>query len=133
MSSHNSKCPDRSQKFRLCYWGVAFVSKKGWNSGNDIVNEKSTGIGKTCINFPSKIGLLTSVQAEKLEKKKNEFQCIMLKYYKLDLCLILVGRGRAVHGCSSHSNLEIEAKCLTKNLPYLNLNIFTTKNSRNKL
>ena len=57
----------------------------------------------------------------------------MLKYYKLDLCLTVVGTARAVHGCSSHSNLEIEAESLTKNLPYLNLNISTTKNGRDKL
>ena len=37
------------------------------------------------------------------------------------------------HGCSNHSNLEIEAKCLAKNLSYLNLNISRTKNGRNKL
>ena len=49
----------------------------------------------------------------------------MLKYFKVDtlLCLIVVARGRAVHGCSDHSNLEMEAECLTKNLSYLNLNI----------
>ena len=37
------------------------------------------------------------------------------------------------HGCSNHSNLEMEAECLTKTLSYLNLNISRTKNSRNKL
>ena len=37
------------------------------------------------------------------------------------------------HGCSNHSNLEMEAQCLTKNLPYLNLHISRTKNGRNKL
>ena len=54
-----------------------------------------------------------------------KFQCIMLNYFKLDtlLCLIVVARGRAVHGYSNHSNLEMEAECLTKNLSYLNLNI----------
>ena len=36
------------------------------------------------------------------------------------------------HGCSNHSNLEMEAECLTKTLSYLNLNISRTKN-RNKL
>ena len=40
---------------------------------------------------------------------------------------------RTTHGCSNHSKLEMEAECLTKNLPYLNLNIFRTKNGRNKL
>ena len=39
----------------------------------------------------------------------------------------------SVHGCSNHSNLEIEAEFLTKNLSYLNLNISRTKNGRNKL
>ena len=38
--------------------------KKSWNSGNYIVNQKGTGIGKTCINFLSKVGPLKSVQAE---------------------------------------------------------------------
>ena len=37
------------------------------------------------------------------------------------------------HGCSNHSNLEMEAEFLTKNLSYLNLNISRTKNGRNKL
>ena len=31
------------------------------------------------------------------------------------------------HGCLNHSNLEMEAECLTKNLSYLNLNISKTK------
>ena len=35
--------------------------------------------------------------------------------------------------CSNHSNLEMEAECLTKTLSYLNLNISRTKNGRNKL
>ena len=34
---------------------------------------------------------------------------------------------------SNHSNLEMEAEFLTKNLSYLNLNISRTKNGRNKL
>ena len=69
-------------------------SKKSWNSGNDIMNQKGTGIGKMCINFPNKFGPLKSVQAEQLmnQKRKKEFQCIMLKYYNLDLYLIVVGR-----------------------------------------
>ena len=33
----------------------------------------------------------------------------------------------ALHGCSNHSNLEMEAECLTKTLSYLNLNISRTK------
>ena len=38
------------------------------------------------------------------------------------------------HGCSNHhSDLEMEAECLTKNLSYLNLDISRTKNGRNKL
>ena len=37
------------------------------------------------------------------------------------------------HGCSNHSNLEMEAECLTKTLSCLNLNISRTKNGRNKL
>ena len=37
------------------------------------------------------------------------------------------------HGCSNHSNLEMEAECLTKTLSYLNLNISRTKTGRNKL
>ena len=37
------------------------------------------------------------------------------------------------HSCSNHSNLEMEAECLTKTLSYLNLNISRTKNGRNKL
>ena len=37
------------------------------------------------------------------------------------------------HGCSNHSNLEMEAECLTKTLTYLNLNISRTKNARDKL
>ena len=37
------------------------------------------------------------------------------------------------HSCSDHSNLEMEAECLTKNLLYLNLNISRTKNGRNNL
>ena len=37
------------------------------------------------------------------------------------------------HGCSNHSNLEMEAEFLMKNLSYLNLNISRTKNCRNKL
>ena len=37
------------------------------------------------------------------------------------------------HGCKNHSNLEMEAECLTKTLSYLNLNISRTKNARNKL
>ena len=37
------------------------------------------------------------------------------------------------HGCSNHSNLEMEAECLTKNISYLNLNISRRKNGRNKL
>ena len=37
------------------------------------------------------------------------------------------------HGCSNHSNLEMEAEYLTKTLSYLNLNISRTKNDRNKL
>ena len=36
-------------------------------------------------------------------------------------------------GCSNHSNLEMEAECLTKTLSCLNLNISRTKNCRNKL
>ena len=39
----------------------------------------------------------------------------------------------AMHGCSNHSNLEMEAECLTKTLSCLNLNISRTKNGRNKL
>ena len=37
------------------------------------------------------------------------------------------------HGCSNHSNLEMEAEYLMKTLSYLNLNISRTKNGRNKL
>ena len=37
------------------------------------------------------------------------------------------------HGCPNHSNLEMEAECLTKILSYLNLNISRTKNGRNNL
>ena len=37
------------------------------------------------------------------------------------------------HGCSDHSNLEMEAECLTKTLSYLNLNFSRTKNGRNNL
>ena len=37
------------------------------------------------------------------------------------------------HSCSNHLNLEIEAEYLMKNLSYLNLNIYRTKNGRNKL
>ena len=37
------------------------------------------------------------------------------------------------HGCSNHSNLEMEAEFLTKTLSYLNLNISRTKNGINKL
>ena len=37
------------------------------------------------------------------------------------------------HGCSNHSNLEMEAESLTKTLSYLNLSISRTKNARNKL
>ena len=40
---------------------------------------------------------------------------------------------KVAHGCSNHLKLEMEAKCLKKNLPYLNLNISRTKNGRNKL
>ena len=43
-----------------------------------------------------------------------------------------VGPSLTVH-CSNHSNLEMEAEFLMKNLPYLNLNISRTKNGRNKL
>ena len=39
----------------------------------------------------------------------------------------------SVRGCSNHSNLEMEAECLMKNLPSLNLNISRAKNGRNKL
>ena len=38
-----------------------------------------------------------------------------------------------IHGCSNHSNLEMEAEFLRKTLSYLNLNTSRTKNSRNKL
>ena len=38
-----------------------------------------------------------------------------------------------IHGCSNHLNLEMEAECLTKTLPCLNLNISRIKNGRNKL
>ena len=48
------------------------------------------------------------------------------------LCLILMSMSKC-HTCSNHSNLEMEAKCLTKNLPCLNLNISRTKNGINKL
>ena len=34
---------------------------------------------------------------------------------------------------TGHSNLEMEAECLTKTLSYLNLNITRTKIGRNKL
>ena len=64
LGSYNSECPDISQKLCYCYWSVAFVSKKSWNSENDIVNQKDTGIGKMRINFPNKVGPLKSVQAE---------------------------------------------------------------------
>ena len=37
------------------------------------------------------------------------------------------------HGCSNHSDLEMETKCLTKNLSYFNSNISRTKNGRNKV
>ena len=37
------------------------------------------------------------------------------------------------HGCSNHLNLEMEAECLMKNVPYLNLRISRTKNGINKL
>ena len=37
------------------------------------------------------------------------------------------------HGCSNHSNLEMEAEFLTKYLSYLNLNISRKTNGRNKL
>ena len=45
------------------------------------------------MNFPNKVGPLKSVQAEQLmnQKRKKEFQCILLKYYNLDMCLIVVG------------------------------------------
>ena len=39
----------------------------------------------------------------------------------------------AFHGCSNHSNLEMETECLTKTLSHLKLNISRTKNGRNKL
>ena len=37
------------------------------------------------------------------------------------------------HSRSNHSNLGMEAECLTKTLSHLNLNISRTKNGRNKL
>ena len=37
------------------------------------------------------------------------------------------------HGYLNHSNLEMKAECLTKNLSCLNLDISTTKYGRNKL
>ena len=42
-------------------------------------------------------------------------------------------RGKMSHGCSNYLNLDMEVEYLTKNLSYLNLNIFRTKNGRNKL
>ena len=42
-------------------------------------------------------------------------------------------KSKGGHSCSNHSNLEVEAQCLTKTLSYLNLNISKTKNGRNKL
>ena len=43
---------------------VMFPTKKSWNSGNYIMNQKGTDIGKTCISFLSKVGPLKSVQAK---------------------------------------------------------------------
>ena len=37
------------------------------------------------------------------------------------------------HGCLNHSNLEMEAECLMKNLSYLDFNISRIKNGRSNL
>ena len=46
-----------------------------------------------------------------------------------DICSRGVSNPRLLckHGCSNHSNLEMKAKCMTKNLSYLNLNISRKK------
>ena len=41
------------------------------------------------------------------------------------------GGGGDRHGCSNHSNLEMNAECLMKTMSYLNSNISRTKNGRN--
>ena len=41
--------------------------------------------------------------------------------------------GEVCHCCSNHSNLEVEAEFLMKNLSYLNLNISRTKNGRKQV
>ena len=53
--------------------------------------------------------------------------------YGKNKCKKKKGTQSTVHGCSNHSNLEMEVECLTKTLSYLNLNISRTKNGRNKL
>ena len=45
----------------------------------------------------------------------------------------LQSRTSMCHSCSNHSNLEMEAEFLMKDLSCLNLNISRTKNGRNKL
>ena len=42
-------------------------------------------------------------------------------------------QGTMKHGCSNHSNLKVEAECLSKTLSYLNLNMSRTKNGWNQL
>ena len=58
-----------------------------------------------------------------LETNTNSFQHILVKYLPFP---------HPGYSCSYHSNLEMEAKCLTTNLSYLNLNISRTRNGGNK-
>ena len=63
--------------------------------------------------------------------------CIYIYPCYLSMCTVLVSivlhsvlpKNTLItsHGCLNHSNLEMEAECLTKNLSYLNLNISKTK------
>ena len=67
----------------------------------------------------------------KIEQLQVEFRWVLA--FHLDTLYDSVIYYHTNYGCRNHSNLEIEAECLTKTFSYLNLNISRTKNGRNKL
>ena len=89
------------------------------------------------------IHLNISSQALHIDKLKLFFSLIKTKFDIICISESRITKNNSLttnltslvitHGCSNHWNLEMEAECLTKHFPYLNLNISRTKNGRNKL
>ena len=111
-----------------------------------LVDQKITNITDNG-SWPNQIHFWLKYQEQKLKETFNIERFFARKGWftlqKLvqNSCTVNTGRYCALlyilwvchHSCSNHSNLEMEAECLTKTLSYLNLNISRTKSGRNKL